>query len=76
MSELFFLILIAYAVCFILFTLLFAIVHRLSNKTGPFRNAAADVVDLLVLTPVGWAISLLYFLYLVAVFPLWWLRRK
>ncbi|KZZ83765.1 hypothetical protein AS29_013460 [Bacillus sp. SJS] len=76
MPELFLLFLIAYAVCFILFSLLFSLLYVFLGKKNPLGQAAEDVVDLLILTPAGWMISILYFLYLVAAFPFWWFSRR
>ncbi|AZB40975.1 hypothetical protein CEF21_00670 [Bacillus sp. FJAT-42376] len=76
MPELLLILLIAYAVCFILFSVLFALLYLASGKKSSFKQAAEDVVDLFVLTPAGWFISILYFLYLVAVFPFWWLSKR
>ncbi|MBS2970936.1 hypothetical protein J9317_19520 [Metabacillus sp. KIGAM252] len=76
MPELLLIFLIAYAVCFILFSILFSFLYLFSGKKRPLGQAAEDVVDLLILTPAGWIISILYFLYLVAAFPFWWFSKR
>ncbi|MTH55593.1 hypothetical protein GKZ89_19550 [Bacillus mangrovi] len=75
MPELYLILLIAYAVCFALFSLLFFFLHASAGKEKPFVHASEDVVDLFLLKPAGWLFSILYFLYLAAAYPVWWLTR-
>ncbi|MED4785579.1 hypothetical protein P9429_01465 [Bacillus atrophaeus] len=62
-------------VCFIVFTALYCLSHHKKGSRRPFQKAAEDTVDTLLIQPLSWAVTAVYFMALLIIAPLYHLRR-
>ncbi|MGK9431072.1 hypothetical protein ACSSTO_14585 [Bacillus atrophaeus] len=63
-------------VCFIVFTALYCLSHHKKGSRRPFQKAAEDTVDTLLIQPLSWAVTAVYFMtLLIIIAPLYHLRR-
>ncbi|ALC82806.1 hypothetical protein AM592_15345 [Bacillus gobiensis] len=69
-SFIFLFIFAIFVICFFLLSLVFFAVHSSHGKKQPFKKAAEDVVDTLIIMPLSWIVSALYVGGLLVLFVL------